>query len=42
MGEAGAAQIRASGLKANGKKGWNDYYFDLCGDHLVLTYIVEQ
>lgn len=38
----GAAQIRASGLKANGKKGWNDYYFDLCGDHLVLTYIVEQ
>ncbi len=38
----GAGQIRAEGLRADGKKAWNDYYFDLCGDRLVLTYIVEQ
>jgi hypothetical protein len=24
------------------KYAWNDYYFDLCGDRLVLTGIVEQ
>ena len=38
----GAGQVRGEGLKANGKKFFNDYYFDLCGDRLVLTYIVEQ
>jgi hypothetical protein len=38
----GAGQVRAEGVKADGKKAWNDYYFDLCGDRLVLTYIVEQ
>lgn len=38
----GAGQVRGEGVKANGKKFFNDYYFDLCGDHLVLTYIVEQ
>ena len=38
----GAGQVRGEGVKANGKKFFNDYYFDLCGDHLVLTHIVEQ
>lgn len=38
----GAGQVRGEGLKSNGKKFFNDYYFDLCGDHLVLTGIVEQ
>lgn len=38
----GAGQVRAEGVKSNGKKFTNDYYFDLCGDHLVLTGIVEQ
>jgi hypothetical protein len=38
----GAGQIRAEGVKVDGKKAWNDYYFNLCGDRLVLTYIVEQ
>ena len=38
----GAAQVRGEGLKASGKKYFNDYYFDLCGDRLVLTGIVEQ
>jgi len=38
----GAGQIRGEGLKANGRKYYNDYYFDLCGDRLVLTGIVEQ
>jgi hypothetical protein len=38
----GAGQVRGEGLKASGKKYFNDYYFDVCGDHLVLTYIVEQ
>lgn len=38
----GAGQIRGEGVKANGKKYFNDYYFDVCGDHLVLTHIVEQ
>ena len=38
----GAGQVRGEGLKASGKKYFNDYYFDVCGDHLVLTHIVEQ
>jgi hypothetical protein len=38
----GAGQVRGEGLKASGKKYFNDYYFDACGDHLVLTHIVEQ
>lgn len=38
----GAGQIRSEGTKANGRKYYNDYYFDLCGDRLVLTGIVEQ
>jgi hypothetical protein len=38
----GAGQVRGEGLKANGKKYFNDYYFDLCDDRLVLTGIVEQ
>ena len=38
----GSGQLRGEGLKANGKKYFNDYYFDLCGDRLVLTGIVEQ
>ncbi|MEP6997550.1 MAG: hypothetical protein ABI900_07875 [Betaproteobacteria bacterium] len=38
----GAGQVRGEGLKTSGKKYFNDYYFDLCGDHLVLTGIVEQ
>jgi hypothetical protein len=38
----GAGHVRGEGLKANGKKYFNDYYFDLCGDRLVLTGIVEQ
>jgi hypothetical protein len=38
----GSGQVRGEGLKASGKKYFNDYYFDVCGDHLVLTYIVEQ
>jgi len=38
----GSGQVRGEGLKASGKKYFNDYYFDLCGDHLVLTGIVEQ
>ena len=38
----GAGQVRGEGVKANGKKFTNDYYFDLCGEHLVLTAIVEQ
>ena len=38
----GGGQIRGEGTKADGKKFFNDYYFDLCGDHLVLTGIVEQ
>lgn len=29
--------MRVEGVKSNGKKYFNDYYFDLCGDHLVLT-----
>lgn len=41
-GKPGSGQVRAEGVKANGKKSTNDYYFDLCGDKLVLTYIVEQ
>lgn len=38
----GAGQVRGEGVKASGKKYFNDYYFDACGDHLVLTHIVEQ
>lgn len=38
----GSGQLRASGVKANGKKFVNDYYFDACGDRLMLSYIVEQ
>lgn len=38
----GSGQVRGEGLKASGKKYVNDYYFDLCGDRLVLTGIVEQ
>jgi len=38
----GSGQVRGEGVKASGKKYFNDYYFDLCGDHLVLTHIVEQ
>jgi len=38
----GAGQVRGEGVKGSGKKYFNDYYFDVCGDHLVLTHIVEQ
>jgi hypothetical protein len=38
----GAGQVRADGTKSNGKQFTNDYYFDLCGGNLVLTFIVEQ
>lgn len=39
----GAGQVRGEGIKQSaGKKYWNDYYFDLCGDKLVLTGITEQ
>jgi hypothetical protein len=38
----GAGQIRGEGLKVSGKKYFNDYYFDVCGDRLVLTHMVEQ
>jgi hypothetical protein len=38
----GSGQVRGEGFKANGKKYFNDYYFDLCEDRLVLTGIVEQ
>ena len=27
-------------MEASGKTYFNDYYFDACGDHLVLTHIV--
>lgn len=38
----GSAHLRGEGLKANGKKYFNDYYFDLCGDRLIITGIAEQ
>jgi len=38
----GSGRLRGEGLKESGKKYYNDYYFDLCGDRLVLTGIVEQ
>jgi hypothetical protein len=38
----GAGQVRGEGVKASGKKFFNDYYFDACGDRLVLTGMVEQ
>jgi hypothetical protein len=39
---AGAGNVRGEGVKADGRKYFNDYYFDLCQDRLVLTGIVEQ
>jgi hypothetical protein len=38
----GSANLRGEGVKADGRKYFNDYYFDLCQDRLVLTGIVEQ
>ncbi|MGH8799096.1 MAG: hypothetical protein ACREX7_02545 [Casimicrobiaceae bacterium] len=38
----GSGQVRGEGVKASGKKFFNDYYFDLCGERLVLTGMVEQ
>lgn len=39
----GAGQVRGEGTRASSsKKYFNDYYFDLCGDRLVLTGISEQ
>lgn len=38
----GSGHVRGEGVKANGRKYFNDYYFDLCGDRLILTGIVEQ
>jgi hypothetical protein len=38
----GAGQLRGEGVKASGKKYFNDYYFDVCGDRLILTAVVEQ
>ncbi len=42
MNRPGAGQVRAEGTKASGKNYVNDYYFDLCGDKLILTHVVEQ
>jgi hypothetical protein len=42
MNRPGAGQVRAEGTKASGKKYVDDYYFDPCGDKLILTHIVEQ
>jgi hypothetical protein len=40
---SGSGQVRGEGTRANGsKKYFNDYYFDLCGDRLVLTGLSEQ
>ena len=41
-GKPGSGQVRAAGVKSSGKKFTNDYYFDVCGEHLVLTGIAEQ
>jgi hypothetical protein len=38
----GSGHVRGEGLKTSGTKYTNDYYFDLCGDRLVLTGIVEH
>ncbi len=38
----GAGNVRGEGVKADGRKYFNDYYFDTCQDRLVLTGIVEQ
>jgi hypothetical protein len=38
----GSGHVRGEGLKASGRKYFNDYYFDLCGDRLILTGVVEQ
>lgn len=38
----GSGQVRGEGVKVSGKKFFNDYYFDACGDRLVLTGMVEQ
>ena len=38
----GGGLVRAEGVKANGKHYVDDYYFDLCGDRLILTGISEQ
>jgi hypothetical protein len=42
MNRPGAGQVRAEGTKASGKNYVDDYYFDLCGDKLILTHIAEQ
>lgn len=42
MNRPGAGQVRAEGTKESGKNYVDDYYFDLCGDRLILTHIVEQ
>ncbi len=42
MNRPGAGQVRAEGTKKSGKNYVDDYYFDLCGDRLILTHIVEQ
>ena len=40
---AGEGQVIGEGTRANGSKKYrNGYYFDLCGDRLVLTGISEQ
>ena len=38
----GMGHVRGEGNKANGKKYFNDYMFDLCKDRLVLVGIYEQ
>lgn len=42
MNRPGEGQVRAEGTKQSGKNYVDDYYFDLCGDRLILTHIVEQ
>lgn len=39
---AGTGHVRGEGTDASGRKGFNDYMFDLCADRLVLTAIWEQ
>lgn len=39
----GGGQVRAAGAKASSGKNYvDDYYFDLCGEKLILTDITEQ
>ena len=38
----GMGHVRGEGTKGDGKKWFNDYMFDLCGDRLVLTGIYQQ